>query len=104
MSSPADTVDQVFQWLRKVFGVFLPTLPLATAYRRFTSLFGISIAAPLPAPDAPLPWDVPLAEDWPLPMPGVDVALQHIRIHVAERADGPATVSPSFPPTEATKE
>lgn len=104
MSSSADTVDQVFQWLRKVFGIFLPTLPLAAACRRFTNLFGIAIAAPLPAPDTPLPWDMPLAKDWPLPLVGVDVTLQQIHIHVAERADGPAAAFPSLSPTEATKE
>lgn len=102
MNSPPDTVDQVFQWLRKVFGVYLPTLPLAKGWRRLAGLFGIAVDPPLPAPTDPLPWDLPLAEQWPLPLPGVKVSLTDLRIHVAERT--PAAANDSLPPTAPTEE
>ena len=103
MSSATDTVDQFFQWLGKVRGVTLPALPYPPRYRRLASLFGLSIAAPLPPPAAPLPWDMPVSGDWPLPLDGVAVVLSDIRIHVADSPAVP-TAAPHPSPTAVNQE
>ena len=85
MSSPAETVDQVFAWLRKVLGVVLPVLPFSGVYRRLTALFELLIAGSLPSPTDPLPWTIPIAGDWASPLPGLAVSLDQIRIQIEHR-------------------
>ena len=98
MSSPAETVDMVFRWLRQTLGLFLPTLPFSGVYRRLTALFELTIKGSLPKPTDPLPWIIPLADDWIGPLPGISVSIDQIRLQVAQRP----VVSPSHDPPQAT--
>ncbi len=95
MSSPALTVNDLFKWLSQVLAHALPTLPFSGVYQRLSPLFEILIQGQLPDPDDPLPWTVPLASNWPAPIPGLQVPLLTIAVRV-----GPEPIVPpwSIPP------
>jgi hypothetical protein len=83
MSSPAETVDTLFGWLRQIFGIFLPRPPFVGGWRWVAALFELPIAGTLPDPGDPLPWSIKVAEDWIDPIPGISVSINDIRIQVA---------------------
>lgn len=95
MTSPAETVDQAFRWLRTVLGVALPVLPLTGLYRRLTALFELTLSGDLPAPTEKKPWIIPVSENWAAPIPGLAVSIENIRIRVAQDE----VASPASPPS-----
>ncbi|WP_102958640.1 hypothetical protein [Mangrovicella endophytica] len=82
MSSPAETVNAVMSWLGGLFGIVLPQLPFAGVYSRLAGLFDLTVSEPLPSPGDPLPWTIPLAESWILPIPGIAVSIEAISIEL----------------------
>jgi hypothetical protein len=85
MSSPTETVNQLFRWIGQTLGLKLPSLPFSGVYARLTALFNMLIKGPVPQPTDPLPWNIAVEDDWLGPIPGTKVAINNISIQVEER-------------------
>ena len=89
MSSPANTVNSVMQWLMGIFKVWLPTLPLSGVWAPFKALWELLVPGPLPDPTAPLPWNIVVTPDWTMPIVGVRLIPAEISIVVTESGGSP---------------
>ena len=89
MSSPTETVNQLFGWISETLGLTLPRLPFTGWYQRLTKLFGMFIKGPVPKATDPLPWSIAVADDWLSPIPGTQVTINQISIVVEERPASP---------------
>ena len=69
MKSPPETVNSVMEWLNERFALNLPTLPLHGWVGAVQALWRKLVSGPLPPPQEPLPWVIPVAEDWPELLP-----------------------------------
>jgi hypothetical protein len=103
MSSPANTVNSVMQWLMGIFKVWLPTLPLSGVWAPFQALWELVVPGPLPDPNAPLPWNIGVTPDWTIPIAGVRLIPAQISIMVQETADSPALEVPLAQPRETQR-
>jgi hypothetical protein len=100
MSSPAETVNGLMQWLSTTLGVTLPVLPFSGIWRRVESLWLKLIATTFPTYLLPLPWIFDVEGPWQDLFPGAPVELQNLQILVSER---PPIESPTLPPHKSSK-
>jgi hypothetical protein len=91
MSSPTETVNGVMKWLEGLFGIVLPTLPLAGAWAKLTALWNLPILGSLPKPQDPMPWLIDVEPSWTAPISGVTISPQKLQIRV-EQTGSPAPI------------
>jgi hypothetical protein len=89
MSSPAITVNQAMAWLNEHFGFRIPTLPFASWLTTLASFWEKYIVGPLPPPDEPMPFCIPIEGEWPPDgLPGTKIVLRNLRIAVGVQGRG----------------
>lgn len=96
MSSPGLSVNDVLQWLERVRGLTLPTLPFSGVWQRLTALWQKLITSALPSPRSPLPWTIDVGGAWDNVIPGTHVSIESIQIVVSE--PGSPVSPPASPP------
>ena len=97
MSSPSETVDQLFGWLEQTLGVTLPRLPLQWFASRLTALFRMIVPGPLPQASDPLPWIIPIEGKWTDPVPGTSLSIDGLSVQV--KARHPASLQTQLAPS-----
>lgn len=97
MTSPVQTVNAVVQWLNKVLGSKLPTLPFKGVATVLTSLWNKVAPGPLPDPTSPYPWKIKISGTLPDVLPGTKVELDDLSISVTSTVP-PLPPKPSWPP------